>query len=229
MTLSVFALPSNTMAKDSYVITCGEKHTINLLAKYVMQEAYRKAGLKVRFEHNPVKRSLLSAISGDYDGELIRTREIAKQYPNLVMVEAPILIGNFSVYTHKISEPITHFKQFKKYQIGLRKGVLITKKITNGMKQIFFNNEKHAVRLLLQNRVDVIFDFEFFRTKQSIWKSFLPAGVKRIDSGLPKVKGYHFLHNKNRDLAPRLGAILKKMRTSGAIEKIVGKALRSLS
>ena len=48
--------------------------------------------------------------------------------------------------------------------------------------------------------------------------------IKPIDKPLAKLALYHYLHDKNKDLVSKIDAIIKSMKESGELDKIIKSA-----
>jgi len=198
-------------------------------------EALGRLGLGFEFLEVPPNRATAMAAAGEVDGELGRTREFAELYPTLVRVEEWNTVVLFSAYAVKPGLSVDGWESLRgsRYSIGYRLGI---KEIEHELEDAAYRGRTEAVKdfvsglqMLQRGRVELYADV------QNAIEPFLMAPDDRLDPDpalrprvagvLFRTTGHAYLHEKHRELAPRLSAVLHQMKLEGLHERYTREAL----
>jgi len=92
-----------------------------IIAERILREAYRRIGRELEVKAMPGERSLLSANSGDTDGELYRRAGIDKAYPNLLMVPVALQQYEIVVFSKLRQFDVRGWESLRPYKLGFVK------------------------------------------------------------------------------------------------------------
>ena len=177
-------------------------------------------GLQISFVDYPGKRSVVTANSGATDGELVRSKRASELYENLVRVEFPVITDEMAAFSIDVKGPIDSPEALKDFVIGFRRGSTIPTKITDGMSRIEFDSIGQGIRLLENKRIDIMLYFRI-PAIYALRNDYPQSKIRKISENLIEVPLYHYLHKRNRHLAPKIEKALRQVISSGEREKIV--------
>ncbi len=212
----------------SLVLSGIENDLIHKTAADVLVVAYGRIGVSVTFRWVPGKRALTEANRERTDGDIARIAGTEKKYPNLTPVSTPITYFTAVAFTTlDISDDIRSWDDLKSYRVGVRYGVRYAKEATEGMKRQFGKTIPELFRYLIRDYVDVVVVAEA-PGLVSAAVDFPNAGIHRVGQPLHTVPLYHYLTLRNKDLVPKLDAVLQEMTASGELDRIRLRALDRL-
>ncbi|MBV1959925.1 MAG: transporter substrate-binding domain-containing protein [Pseudomonadales bacterium] len=190
------------------------------LADKVMKEALSRVGFDLKVVVLPAERSLLMAKSGGVDGELLRTRGIEPNYPDLIRVAEPVADVEFVVFSLQPDNQIKDWASLKDKTIAVVTGMkIIEKNIPEGSHVSKVRNTSQLFAMVKNGRV------EYAAFVRDIGESFLKVnGIKGVfasHSALSSVPTYTYLNEKYRDLAPKIAQSLREMKSDGTFQKIL--------
>jgi polar amino acid transport system substrate-binding protein len=201
----------------------------------IYTEAFKRLGLGFQLSANPMSRQSMLADAGQVDGEVARIHGYGAMHPNLIRVEEPVLDLVFSLYTANPSIRIKRIEELgaSTLRAEYRRGMSICE---NALKQSFpaerlsdITASEQGAKKLLADRTDVYCDNEVSMLR--VQNSRDLQDVARVRKLLPlgaAIPTYPYLHKKNAKLAPRLAAVLKKMKDEGLIETYRVQAVRDM-
>jgi polar amino acid transport system substrate-binding protein len=189
------------------------------IAEQVLSKAYQELGIEIVLKKLPGKRALAFSNEGKTDGELLRVAQVGKMFPNLIIIPVAVVSMEISVFTKGKTFTVNGWSSLKPFKIGVVRAIAITDKATEKMNRQMLNQPLQLFKVLDIGRVDVA----AFLKRSGVW--FLSQhpefkGVTVLEPPLLKLPTYHFLHNKNRNLIPKITAVLKKMEEDGTIRKM---------
>lgn len=200
------------------------KEPVNLMAEYVMREAYKKLNLNLQLNYLPGLRALKSANDGETDGDLVRIKGIEKEYPNLRRIPVSIVSVEFVVFTRKIFFKVSGWESLKPYTIGYLRGLKIVEIKTRGMMTESVDSEELAFSKLNLGRTDIVVDPRYMGIV-TLNKLKL-KNITILDPPLEIIPLYHYINKKHQALILQLNSILEDMAHNGRIEKLTKKALK---
>ena len=107
------------------------------------------------------------------------------------------------------------------------RGVGTSEDGTEGMKQVLAVTTLEQLMLALaRDRIDVAVS-DSFSALAVIKKLKLGSQIKLLSPRLQKNEIYHFLHEKHRDLVPKVEKVLKEMQASGELELLRKQIVKS--
>ena len=193
----------------------------------ILKIAYAKLGISIKILEMPGKRALIESSAGRVDGEVHRIIEIADDYPTLIKVPTPVNYIEPSVFSKKYNFKITDCSALKKYNIGIVRGVKHAELCTKGMNNIrVFTYSTKMMKLLDANRVDIAITAKINGLLLS--KKMGMKSIHALSPPLSRMMVYHYLHEKHRDLVPKLDKVLIEMKESGELEILRNKAIKRL-
>lgn len=223
---SSFILPAlsseinqNVIPKKQLVISYFDTPFQNM-QKAIIAEAYKLAGIDVKFVKTPGKRSLRLSSSGEVDAELNRIGKIDKHYPTLIKVPTPMYPLTGVSLTNKHDIKVESWADLNTHRIGVIRGVPFYEKPTKGMDKIEVSTYLQLFKMMERDRIDIVIGTEF-SCRLTLKKYFPLSNNIIIGKVLLKVDTYHYLHEKNKDIVPLIDIQLKKMQKSGRILEIV--------
>ena len=195
-----------------------EKIEFHHVAAEVVKKAYARAGYEAKIDFFPVPRSLQMSSTGKYDGELVRVWAIGEKFKTLKRIPTPYL--NFYANAFFIDDKvrIRTSADLANYTVGIVRGALYAERLTEGMDVISVTNVSQLFEMLIRKRFDVFVLSEFTGLFE-LYRNFPDAGIK-YTRHLEEYPVYHYLHEKNRHIIPRLDKVLQDMVSSGEITKI---------
>lgn len=191
-----------------------------IMQKAIIKEAYKLAGIDVRFVKSPGKRSLKLSSSGAVDAELNRIGKIDKNYPTLIKVPTPMYPLTGVAFSNKHDIKVESWTDLNTYAIGVIRGAPFYEKPTKGMNKTEVETYLQLFKMMEKNRIDIVVGTEF-SCRLTLKKYFPSSNIVTIGKVLLKVDTYHYLHEKNKDIVPLIDKQLKKMQKSGRILEIV--------
>jgi len=200
----VFTSPENPMSKK---------------VELVLKTAYGRLGIAIEVVHMPGKRALLMSNTGIYDGELIRSEVVLKQFENLIKVPVPISELNLFAFTHGQPLAKTNWEGLKGLNVGITIGSIYAEVKTAHLNPVRLVNTNQLFKMLSSDRIDVVIVSRNIG-KYSIRTSSIPNIIMN-EPPLFRSPIFHMLHKKHQLLLPKITAILSEMKKSGQIEKIV--------
>ncbi|MBW8830075.1 MAG: transporter substrate-binding domain-containing protein [Burkholderiales bacterium] len=189
----------------------------------VLQAAYAKLGVEIRFEEYPLLRSLAFANAGTIDGDMMRIAETSERYPNLIRVDVPVNYLEITVYARAPCPVIKSWDDLRGKQVAHLRGVLAIERRVKEADRVPVETQQELFRMLNLGMVDLVLG-----TGVEADVSLRLSGEKglcRVDGVLERVPLYHYLHKRHAALAQRLQAQLQSMQQRGEIDTILRREL----
>ena len=186
----------------------------------VLQSAYDKLGVAVRFEGYPLLRSLALANAGAIDGDAMRIAEASEQYTNLLRVDVPINYLEITAYARTPCPTLNQWDDLQGKRVAYERGVLAIERRVKGLATIQTRNKPELFRLLSRGMVDVAVGTGL-ETDVVLRRSADKDLLCRVSGVLERVPLYHYLNKRHAALAQRLQTQLQAMQRQGEIDAIL--------
>ena len=228
----LLALSVNTHAQQSIVLNTANEPP-NSTKDYtgindlVLKEAFRRIGYDLTIIRLPSERALINANDGVEDGNFARVEGLSSIYPNLIQVPEEITRFEFVMFSKKSGVVIKDWKGLKPFHVGIVTGWKILETNITGTKSLTKVKDGAALfNLLKAGRVEII----VYDKRQGL-ALLRDLGMKNIYIIEPPlaVKGmFVSLHQKHKELAPKLAAAIRGMKKDGTYKRIVNEVLASV-
>ncbi|UVO39689.1 transporter substrate-binding domain-containing protein [Bradyrhizobium arachidis] len=183
----------------------------------MLRAVYAKLNIKLEFEDVPGKRALALSSSGELDGEIQRIGTLSRDYPTLLQVTPAINYIEPAVFTTKLHFDVDGWNSIRNYSIGIVRGVGSSEAGTRGMDRVTATTGiENMIRMLDADRFDVMVT-DLFSGLVAVRKLNLQARIYPLSPPLERINIYHYLHERHRDLVPKVGQVIAQMQASGEL------------
>lgn len=184
----------------------------------ILEEAYRRIGIKVKFIYYPSERALIESNLGHIDGEMYRVNGIDETYKNLIKVPTSYISAVHFVYSQDPNIKVNGYESLKSKSIAFRRGLKVVEKNTVDFNRTQVSSPEQAFFMLENGRVDIVIEEEL--TSASIIKENKLENIKPLYPAISEDKLFHYLNKKHKHLVPEIDRVLKAMLLDGTIEKL---------
>ncbi len=186
----------------------------------ILKEAFRRAGFEAQIQMMPAERCLQDSNAGLSDGEIGRIRQINQFYPNLVIIDEPIIESrDFVAFSINYEFRTPDWDSFGPYHIGIVRGwKILENNVTNTRSLIKMDSTLSLFKLLVNDHADVVINARIdglYTIKQLGIKN-----IKVMEPPLASLALYLFMHKKNVWLIPKLETALRGMKSDGSFHEI---------
>ena len=188
-----------------------------------LQHAYKRLGVSMKTLQTPSRRALMMANKGMLDGDLFRIEQAAFDYPNLVRVDYPLLLGELYAVVRPGEGDLLSAPSAKPKTAAIRRGIIIAEQTAKamGLEPVQANTYAQARALLESGRVDtaLVANIEGFGPLAlESWQEFesLPEPVATFTL-------YHYLHRRHEALAKALPKVLADLEKEGIKKEILAR------
>lgn len=212
-------------AKPFVMVADGEPTTYgSRWVTLIYNEAFKRLGIPFQLEHYSLARRAALVDEGAADGETSRVHAYGNTRPNLVRVEESLIDLVFAFYTANPSVRLERIEDLRatNYQVEYRRGILLCENTLKGavaperISDVLTQNQ--GLKKLIAGRTDLYCDLETYVLQELQLPEFKGANVRKVMSIGKAVPTYPYINKRHADLAPRLAAVLKQMKTEGLIE-----------
>jgi polar amino acid transport system substrate-binding protein len=206
------------------ILNLNQPNTI--LCRLVIEEAFKRNGLKTTFKTFPLKQSLEMVETGQADGDLLRLGSIT--WKNYIRIDEPLYSASFLAYAVREDISVQTWEDLKtnNYRIGYLAGVvkptnIIENKlrIDESKRVLITTDDSSGFKMLLENRFDIFIIGYFPAMKVLKEKDFLSEGV-RLAGSVENFNIHSFLNSKHIDLAPIIAETIREMKKDGSFDRI---------
>lgn len=193
----------------------------------LVPEIFRRLGRPAEaVGYSASERAMINANSGLDDGVAMRVKGLGTSYPNLVLVDEPVIDNDFVAYSIRQRFSTTGFATLKPYQIGYIVGWKVFEaRLDGGFALTRVQDAEQLFNLLANDRADVVL-FERWQGNWLVRERRLPATL--LLPPLVSTKMYMYLHRKHAALAEPAAAALRVMKADGSYDRIFGQSLQVL-
>ncbi len=191
----------------------------------ILAAVYRRARIEVTFVDLPAKRSLLESSEGRVDGEVQRILAVQDQYPSLIAVHPSFNFIEPTVFVTDADLQVDGWKSIATHSIGIVRGVGSSERGTAGMPRVeAVTTMEQLMQSLVAKRFEVAVN-DRFSGLLVIRRLKLEHAVRPLSPALEHIPLFHFLHERHRDLVPRIEKVLREMQASGELERVRQQAM----
>jgi len=223
--LTVIMLFSASFAPaESLTVVHGDKtNPLVKVVQFIMVDIYQKLGYDVQFVSRPLKRALSEVNAGLYDAEVGRVGGLEDKYPDLIRVPVAIYAIEGVVFTKTKRFPVTDWESLKPYKVGVLRGVQFAEKGTENLDRRCADSLRALFGMLAMGRVDVVVEA---RLNGSIaFRQFKFHGsIKVLEPPLMRLELFHYVHEKNAWLVPKMAELLSRMKQDGTLDELIREA-----
>ncbi|MCP3477600.1 transporter substrate-binding domain-containing protein [Bradyrhizobium sp. CCGUVB1N3] len=186
----------------------------------MLRVVYARLNIKLEFEDVPGKRALALSSAGELDGEIQRIGTLSNDYPTLVRVTPAINYIEPAVFATKLHFDVAGWDSIKDFSVGIVRGVGSSENGTRGFGRVTATtNLESLIQMLDADRFDVIVT-DLFSGLVAVRKLNLQARVYPLSPPLARIDIYHYLHERHRDLVPKVGKVIEEMTASGELARL---------
>ncbi|MCS3895175.1 ABC-type amino acid transport substrate-binding protein [Bradyrhizobium japonicum USDA 38] len=183
----------------------------------MLRAVYAKLNIKLAFEDVPGKRALALSSAGEVDGEIQRIGTLPSDYPTLIKVTPAINYIEPAVFTTKLRFDVAGWNSIREYSIGIVRGVGSSEAGTRGMARVTATTSlENMIRMLDADRFEVMVT-DLFSGLVAVRKLNLQTRIVPLSPPLERIHIYHYLHERHRDLVPKVGKVIAQMEASGEL------------
>jgi len=189
----------------------------------ILREAYRRAGFTARFVYLPRLRDLEYANNGNIAASSVRARDAIEDYPNLMCLPTPILVGKVVAFTLNPRITITDREDLRGRPVGVVRGELVADKLAQatGAKVEMVGAYESLFEMLQRGRVDAV--LLNARLGALLLRQY---GIEGWSMSPPLQRSYYY-HVINKMYAPLLAEKLddafREMILDGTMKTLAGK------
>ncbi|SCK13347.1 ABC transporter substrate-binding protein [Vogesella sp. LIG4] len=212
------SLPAHAANPDAIVLSRISGEPLSDVTYRILQEAYRRLGIRLSSVALPVERSLRYSNSGGTDGEVMRIAGLEQDYPNLVRVPVPLLEVRMQAFTTGANYPVHGWQSLQNYRLCVRSGIRIVLQHTEGMQREITHSEQQLFSMLRAGRCDMAI------LSQDSWLLIdrLHQGpLHALEPPLSSEPLYHYLNKRRAALLPGLTAVLRDMQRDHSMQRIL--------
>jgi ABC-type amino acid transport substrate-binding protein len=182
---------------------------------------YKRLGISVEFVDLPAKRSLIESSEGRVDGEVQRILAVQEQYPTLVAVQPSFNSIEPSAFVRSgTSLHVDGWKSIASRSVGIVRGVGSSERGTQGMPTVQpVTTMENLMQSLEAGRFEVAVN-DRFSGLLVIRKLGLESKVQPLEPPLEHIPLHHFLHERHRELVPKVGQVVRSMQASGELDRL---------
>jgi ABC-type amino acid transport substrate-binding protein len=187
----------------------------------MLVEVYKRLGITVQFVDLPAKRSLLESSEGRVDGEVQRILAVQDQYPTLVAVQPSFNFIEPSGFVRSGSSlRLQGWQSLAPHSIGIVRGVGSSERGTQGMRAVeAVTTMENLMQSLDAGRFEVAVN-DRFSGLLVLRRLGLEGKVQPVDPPLERIPLYHFLHERHRELVPKVAQVIRDMQARGELDKL---------
>lgn len=218
LALAVWLAAGPGVAADLLVISQIQGDHLSVRGFEVVREAYRRIGLEAAADIRPNERAIISADTGDTDGDTMRMPGLESRYPNLVRVPEPVLTFDSVAFTAGMTFPVRGWESLRPYTSCVVRGFKLGEKGTEGMNRELVSTNEAALRMVKAGHCQVAV------LGDAVWQLIdqLKLGpVRALDPPVAVNPLYHYVNARHTHLVPRLAEALASMRRDGTIDAIL--------
>lgn len=184
----------------------------------ILEEVYRRLGIKIVIKQYPAERALHLANNGEVDGEFARRAIIMQIAPNLLQIPTALIQGQVTAFSkHKVFK-IKGWKSLQPYKVAILRGHKIAEANTRQFNREIINTREALFYFLQQDRADIVI-YSYLSGIIFLKKNGL-SNIYPHSPPLDTGSIYHFLHKKHADLVPKVDKIIQEIIKEGLPEKI---------
>lgn len=192
----------------------------------LMDEAGRRAGVRIRLVSLPAERALINANAGIEDGDLNRIAGLEQAYPNLVRVPEKNMDMRFVAFTRSAGLRCDGWTSLDGRAVGLIKGwKILEQNLPPGAHVTFAKDAQQLFRLLEMRRVDWVLYAEHMGEAQA--RALGLDDLRAAGPPLAVQEMFVYLHAKHAALVPRLAGALKAIKNDGTYARLERETLRT--
>jgi ABC-type amino acid transport substrate-binding protein len=193
----------------------------------ILKAVYARLRIPIELVDMPAQRALLDSSRGVIDGEVARNIRVGEQYPTLLVVRPAINFIEPSAFVKDRRIGVASWDSIRNYRIGIVRGVGTSEDGTRGMPNVLAVTSLEQLMLALDaDRIDVAVSDDFSGLL-AVRKMGLQDRIALLKPPLQRNDIYHYLHEKHRDLVPKVEAVLRQMRASGELDALRQRAMRA--
>lgn len=186
----------------------------------ILKVVYGRLNIPIKLVDMPAMRALLESSSGRLDGEVHRNPRVQEQYPSLIMLRPAINYIEPAVFSKNFRFSVQGWSSIKDYNIGIVRGVGTSEDGTRGMQRVLTATSiEQLMQMLATDRIDVAIS-DVFSGLVVVKDLGQEEQIKVLVPPLQRNDIYHFLHEKHRDLVPKVERVLREMQSSGELEAL---------
>lgn len=186
----------------------------------MLRAVYARLNIKLEFEDVPGKRALALSSAGELDGEIQRIANLSKDYPTLVQIMPPINYIEPTVFTTKLRFDVAGWDSIRDYSIDIVRGVGSSEAGTRDMSRVTATTSlENMIQMLDADRFDLVVT-DLFSGLVAVRKLNLQARIHPLSPPLQRIYIYHYLHERHRDLVPKVGKAIADMEASGELAQL---------
>jgi polar amino acid transport system substrate-binding protein len=186
----------------------------------MLRAVYARLNIAVEFEDVPGKRALALSSSGELDGEIQRIANLTRDYPTLLQISPPINYIEPSVFTTTLRFDVHGWDSIKDYSIGIVRGVGSSEAGTRGMSRVTATTSlENMIEMLDAGRFDVMVT-DLFSGLVAVKRLKLQSRIHPLSPPIERIYIYHYLHERHRELAIKVGKVIEDMDASGELARL---------
>ncbi len=193
----------------------------------IVKEVFRRIGLKGKVEkYDASARALTNANDNLDQGVAMRIRGLEKKYPNLVIIDEPLIDNDFVAYSKNIDLTTDDWGSLKPYSVVYINGWIIFDRNLDPEQNLRkVKKPQQMFSMLEKNRVDLVL-YERWQGLQDAKDSGMQVTVH--EPPLASVKMFMYIHKDYSNLAPKLAKALQQMKQDGSYQAIYDRTLKVL-
>ena len=223
--LLCWALGQAAVAKDTLVFSSIESSVNTDISERVLRAAYQRLGFDIHVVRMPAARAIRLAASGTVDGELYRVAGLERAFPSLKRINSAVNLLEGAIFSNR-PEPVLSLSHINDKRIGIRKGVIFSRNVTEGMQTVELNSNIQLFGMLEKGRVDLV-----IMARTNGLGLIRQQGLRDIfvvKQDLVVQPLFHYLHERHEALIAPLTQVLVDMHEEGIVAEERSRALASL-
>ena len=191
----------------------------------VGQEAFRRAGLRLRLVQLPAERGLKNANDGIEDGDLTRIAGIDKTYPNLQRVPEKLIDWRFAAFTYRRDLAVpAHWNSLLPHRVGVIRGWKIAEaNLATAKNLVLVNDVSQLFGLLEKRRVEAV----VYSQEMGLWylREQRIKDIHMLGPPLASREMFIYLHKKHARHIASLAAALRSLKQDGTYDRLYRESI----
>lgn len=180
----------------------------------VAQQAFRRAGVDMKFIRVPPERALLNANAGIEDGVSARISGLEKTYPNLVQVPERVLEFHFVAFTQNVKLERAGWQEISPLIVGhIRGWKIFEQNLLPGTRVTVVDTAEQLFDMLNRGRIDVALYERWLGL--ALARKMNISGLRILDPPLAERDMFIYLHKQHEALVPKLARALREIKAEG--------------